>query len=58
MTIWYNCFMSVLTLFLDILSLFNSLIGCSWIAPLTPVVVVMRGAPKVLWTISFCEILL
>lgn len=48
MKIWCNCFTSVLTSFLGMLSLSNSIIGCSWIAPLMPVVIVMREAPKVL----------
>jgi hypothetical protein len=32
-----------MTSFMDILSCFNSLFGCSWMAPLMPVVIVMRG---------------
>ena len=43
MAIWCNCFMSGLTSFLDSLSHSNSLINCSWMAPLTSVVIVMRG---------------
>ena len=37
MAIWCKCFMSLLISFLGILSFFDSLIGCSQIAPLTPV---------------------
>ena len=43
MAIWCNCFISVLISVLGILSFSSSLIGCSWIAPLTLVVIVMRG---------------
>ena len=45
MAIWCKCFISLLISFLGILIFFssNSLIGCSWITPLTPVVMVMRG---------------
>ena len=36
MAMWWNCFMSVMTSYLGIFSCFNSLIDCSWMAPLTP----------------------
>ena len=40
MTIWCKCLMSLMTSFLNILSRLISLIDCSWMAPLTPVVIV------------------
>ena len=43
MAIWCKRFISVLISLLGILSFSSSLIGCSWIAPLTMVVIVMRG---------------
>ena len=46
MAISCSCFMSILIslwVFLGILRFSSSLIGCSWIAPLTPDVIVMRG---------------
>ena len=43
MTIWCHCFISVLISLLGILRFSSSLNGCSWIAPLTPVAIVMRG---------------
>ena len=43
MTSWCRCFISALISFLDILSFSKSLIGCWWIAPMTPDVIMMRG---------------
>ena len=43
MAVWCRCFISVLISLSGIWSFSRSLIGCSWIAPLTPVVIVMRG---------------
>ena len=42
MAIWCICFISVLISLLGILRVSSSLIGCSWLAPLTPAVNVMR----------------
>ena len=40
---WCICFISVLISLLDILRFSSSLIGCSWIDPLTPAVIVTSG---------------
>jgi hypothetical protein len=42
MAIWCICFMSVMISFLGILGPSNSRIDCSWMAPLTLVVIMMR----------------
>ena len=43
MAIWCICFISVLIYLLGILRFSSSLIGCSWIAPLTPAVIMTNG---------------
>ena len=43
MAFWCKFFMSVLMLDFGSLSLLSCLIECSWMAPLTPTVIVMRG---------------
>ena len=43
MAFWCKFFMSVLMLDLGILSLWSCSMECSWMAPLTPTVIVMRG---------------
>jgi hypothetical protein len=43
MAFWCRCLISVLISLLGNLSFSKSLIKCLWIAPLTPVVIVMRG---------------
>ena len=54
MAIWCRCFISVLISFLGILSFSKSLIGCLWIALLTPIVMVMRGLTCQLVVLSVC----
>jgi hypothetical protein len=54
MPIRCNCFMIDLTSFLGILSCSNSLIGCSWMAPLMAIVIVMRGLTCHPITLSAC----
>ena len=43
MAFWCKIFMSVLMLDFGSLSLVSCLIECSWMAPLTPTMIVMRG---------------
>ena len=43
MAIWCSCFINILISLLGILRFSSSLIGRSRMAPLTPVVIVMRG---------------
>ena len=43
MAIWCNCSISAFISCLDILSVSKSLIGCLCIAPLAPIVMVIRG---------------
>ena len=54
MAIWCNCFISFLISFLGIMSFYKSLIDCLWIAPLRPVVMVMRRLTCQLVVISVC----
>ena len=55
MALWCKFFMSVLMLDFGSLSLVSCSIQCSWMAPLTPRVIVMRGVVfhpvfGILWT--------
>ena len=43
MEVWCICFMSFFISVGGILRGFSALIDCSWMAPLTPAVMVMRG---------------
>ena len=43
MAFWCMCFISSLILDLGIFSLVNFSMDCSWMAPLTPAVMVMMG---------------